>query len=99
MTEKLVDIIGTTVSITGEGRPVGVVHGVFMDRRMWFPQVEVLSRDYTVCCMDMLGHGYAPDPDGEKKGYWGRLWAAIKGVGGSGGAAKVEKVWGFTFVD
>ena len=64
MTEKLVDINGTTVSITGEGRPVVLVHGVFMDRRMWFPQVEVLSRDYTVCCMDMLGHGYAPDPDG-----------------------------------
>ena len=65
MTEKLVDINGTTVSITGEGRPVVLVHGVFMDRRMWFPQVEVLSRDYTVCCMDMLGHGYAPYPDGE----------------------------------
>ena len=67
MIEKLVNINGNTVSISGDGRPVVLVHGVFMDRRMWLPQVKSLSSYYTVCCMDMLGHGDAPDPDGERK--------------------------------
>ena len=66
MVQKLVNIKGNTVSITGYGRPVVLVHGVFMDRRMWLPQVRILSRYYTVCCMDMLGHGDAPDPAGER---------------------------------
>lgn len=66
MNQELVNIKGTRVSITGQGRPVVLIHGVFMDRRMWAPQIEHLSHSYRVCCMDMLGHGDAPDPDGER---------------------------------
>ncbi|MEC9310027.1 MAG: alpha/beta hydrolase [Chloroflexota bacterium] len=66
MNEEVVNINGTKVSITGHGRPVVLIHGVFMDRRMWTPQIECLSQCYLVCCMDMLGHGDAPDPDGER---------------------------------
>lgn len=39
-----------------------LVHGVMVDHRMWAPQVRALSGTYRVCCIDMLGHGDAPDP-------------------------------------
>ena len=57
---------GTPVWVTGEGPTVVLVHGVLMDHRMWLPQVEALRANYRVCCMDMLGHGDAPNPPGER---------------------------------
>ena len=56
---------GTPVWITGEGPPVILVHGVIMDHRMWDAQVAALSDAYRVICLDMLGHGDAPNPPGE----------------------------------
>ena len=65
-TEKHRTSGGTPVWITGEGSSVVLVHGVQMDHRMWDAQVAALSDGYRVLCIDMLGHGDAPDLDGER---------------------------------
>ena len=58
---------GTPLWIHGTGPLVLLVHGVLMDHRMWAPQVKALAARYTVCTIDMLGHGRAPDPPGERR--------------------------------
>ena len=57
---------GTPIWVSGTGPTVILVHGVLMDHRMWAGQVNALSAHHRVCCMDMLGHGDAPDPPGER---------------------------------
>lgn len=57
---------GTPVQVRGTGRTVVLIHGVMVDHRMWHRQVDALSSQYRICCMDMLGHGGAPDPPGER---------------------------------
>lgn len=57
---------GTPVWVSGAGRAVILVHGVLVDHRMWQAQVDALSPYYRVCGIDMLGHGEAPDPPGER---------------------------------
>ncbi|MEM7430276.1 MAG: alpha/beta fold hydrolase [Pseudomonadota bacterium] len=57
---------GTPVWITGTGPAVIFIHGVMVDHRMWHPQVDAMAGRYRVCCMDMLGHGGAPDPAGKR---------------------------------
>ncbi|MFT5450475.1 MAG: pimeloyl-ACP methyl ester carboxylesterase [Gammaproteobacteria bacterium] len=57
---------GTPVWIDGSGPPVVLIHGVMMDHRMWEPQVRALHDAYTVIRYDMLGHGQAPDAEGER---------------------------------
>ncbi len=57
---------GTPVWITGEGPSVVLIHGVQMDHRMWDAQVAALSDGYRILCIDMLGHGDALDPAGER---------------------------------
>lgn len=57
---------GTPVWVRGDGPTVIFIHGVLMDHRMWAPQVDALCGRYRTCCFDMLGHGRAPDPAGER---------------------------------
>ena len=57
---------GTPVWIAGEGPTLVLIHGVMMDHRMWQRQMDTLSSICRVCCFDMLGHGEAPDPPGER---------------------------------
>ena len=57
---------GTPVWMSGAGPTVVLIHGVLVDHRMWARQVDALSAHYRVCCFDMLGHGEAPDPPGER---------------------------------
>ena len=57
---------GTPVWIDGDGPTLVLVHGVLMDHRMWAPQVAAFASHYRVCCIDMLGHGRAPYPDGPR---------------------------------
>jgi pimeloyl-ACP methyl ester carboxylesterase len=57
---------GTPVWIDGSGPPVVLIHGVMMDHRMWEPQVRALRDAYTVIRYDMLGHGQAPDAQGDR---------------------------------
>lgn len=56
----------TPVWVTGSGPTVIFIHGVLVDHRMWRPQVEALAPRHRVCCLDMLGHGEAPNPNGER---------------------------------
>jgi len=57
---------GTPIWVHGIGRTVVLIHGVMVDHRMWQRQVDALAPHYRVCCMDMLGHGDAPDPPGDR---------------------------------
>jgi len=57
---------GTRISMTGRGPLVVLIHGVFMDRRMWEPQIAALSPFNRVCCIDMLGHGDSLNPPGDR---------------------------------
>lgn len=57
---------GTPVWISGDGPPVVLIHGVLMDHRMWHSLATALSSMYRVYCIDMLGHGAAPDPTGAR---------------------------------
>ena len=59
-------IDGTKISMTGDGPLVVLVHGVFMDSRMWKAQISEISSSYRVCCLDMLGHGGSWDPEGDR---------------------------------
>ena len=46
---------------TGEGEPVVLLHGGFLDSRMWDAQVEDLSTDHKVITVDLRGHGKTED--------------------------------------
>lgn len=41
----------------GEGPPLVFVHGAWVDRRMWEPQVAALAGEYRVIVYDLRGHG------------------------------------------
>ncbi len=41
----------------GTGRPLVLIHGGFLDRRMWDTQFQVLARDYRVIRYDVRAHG------------------------------------------
>ncbi len=76
---------GTAFSLAGEGRaPVLVlIHGVGLDRAMWFGQVEDLARTRKVLTYDMLGHGQSPDPPGPRSmdHFVGQLMALLDHLG------------------
>ena len=57
---------GTPVWTSGSGPTLILLHGVLVDHRMWARQVEALSERFRVCCYDMLGHGEAPNPPGDR---------------------------------
>ncbi|MFB7614283.1 alpha/beta fold hydrolase [Kitasatospora sp. NPDC056181] len=42
---------------TGAGRPLVLLHGGFLDHRMWDPQLAVLAAEYRVIAPDVRGHG------------------------------------------
>lgn len=48
----------------GAGRPVLLVHGFPLSRRLWAPQVEELSSRWRVIAPDLRGHGASPAPGG-----------------------------------
>ena len=53
---------GTSIQVSGAGPPVILIHGVIVDHRMWQPQVKSLSKNFTIYCIDMLGHGRTAQP-------------------------------------
>lgn len=56
---KSVKYKGATVvySQTGGGQPMVLLHGFLEERGMWDAYVEVLSKDFNVICVDLLGQG------------------------------------------
>jgi pimeloyl-ACP methyl ester carboxylesterase len=45
---------------TGTGRPVVLLHGGFLDHRMWDDQIPVLEARHRVIAFDARGHGKSP---------------------------------------
>ncbi len=51
---------GTAYEIAGQGDPIVFLHGVGLDRHMWFAQRDVLSKTHKVITFDLLNHGESP---------------------------------------
>lgn len=45
----------------GQGPPLVLVHGAFVDRTFWGPSLPLLAQHYTVYAMDRRGHGTSGD--------------------------------------
>lgn len=48
----------------GDGRPVVLIHGFGGSKEGWLPDIELLSRRYSVIAYDLMGHGRSRLPDG-----------------------------------
>lgn len=46
----------------GKGTPILLIHGFPLNRSMWDPQVEALSRDCRMIAVDLRGHGESETP-------------------------------------
>ncbi|MCI0414150.1 alpha/beta hydrolase [bacterium] len=51
--------------VSGNGLPVVLIHGGFMDHRMWDDQMPVLSKNFKVIRFDVRGFGKSSKPDKE----------------------------------
>lgn len=64
---SLIDLGSSTIyyESKGTGDPVVLIHGFSLDRRMWQPQIDFLSRKYHVVTYDMRGFGKSSLPTNE----------------------------------
>lgn len=51
--------------ITGKGSPLVLIHGGFMDNRMWDDQVSAFSESFRVIRFDVRGYGKSSKPDSD----------------------------------
>ncbi len=49
-------------SDTGKGKPLILLHGMFADGSQWVKIAQLLSKDFRVIVVDLLGHGRSPRP-------------------------------------
>jgi pimeloyl-ACP methyl ester carboxylesterase len=49
-------------AVKGEGEPLILIHGYGAGMWVWEKQIDVLSRDYRVYALDLLGHGFSDRP-------------------------------------
>jgi pimeloyl-ACP methyl ester carboxylesterase len=49
--------VETYYEIHGDGQPLVLVHGAFVDCHMWMPQIEHFAQRFQVVCYDLRGHG------------------------------------------
>lgn len=49
----------------GAGPPLVFIHGAWVSRQMWAPQVEAFADEHRVVTFDIRGHGRTGRPDGE----------------------------------
>lgn len=50
----------------GKGNPLVLLHGMFADGSQWETIAKILSKDYRVIVVDLLGHGRSPRPKNAK---------------------------------
>ncbi len=48
----------------GSGDPIVLLHGLFADGTQWETIAKLLSKDFRVIVVDLLGHGRSPRPEG-----------------------------------
>ena len=53
----------------GTGTPFIMIHGGFIDRRMWDEQFEYFSKDYRVIRYDVRNHGATTSDSGKYSDY------------------------------
>lgn len=84
---------GTSGTITGEGDPLILIHGVGLARGIWAPQVRHLSPHFRTVTYDLLGHGESPPAGTEAtlQDFAGQLHEVLGQVGGP------ASVVGFSF--
>lgn len=49
--------------VMGEGHPLVLIHGGFMDRRMWDNEFKVFAKDFKVIRYDIRGYGKSATPE------------------------------------
>jgi 3-oxoadipate enol-lactonase len=59
-----VDDIDLHYEITGQGKPLLLIHGLGSSGRDWQPQIDFFSRRYQVIVYDVRGHGRSSRPPG-----------------------------------
>ena len=57
-------LAGTAFSVSGEGPPLILVHGLGLNRHMWQWQRDALAANFTVIAYDLFGHGQSDKPTG-----------------------------------
>ncbi len=60
-----VTINDTTLAYSdyGQGEPLVFIHGIFVSRTAWLPQIKYFARKYRVITLDLRGHGESPASD------------------------------------
>src|ERR1700693_2196883 len=83
------DGVGIEYEVTGEGRPVVLLHGFPDSGRLWRNQVPALAEaGFKVIVPDLRGYGSSDKPEEVEAYTIDRLVAdGLAGVGGAGGGA------------
>jgi pimeloyl-ACP methyl ester carboxylesterase len=61
----MIDSIACSFSITGQGPPLFLIHGIGASRQTWHKALPSLAAHFTVVTYDLRGHGESPLPDGD----------------------------------
>ena len=56
--------ISCAFSVTGEGPPLILIHGIGASRATWATALPLLEPHFTVITYDLRGHGASPQPEG-----------------------------------
>jgi len=64
LSPQTIRINGHTIfyTVKGAGRPVVLIHGYGASIWVWEKQIEVLSQEYRVYALDLIGHGFSDRP-------------------------------------
>ena len=64
LSPQMVQTSGHTLfyTVKGEGKPLILIHGYGAGIWLWEKQIEVLSQEYRVYALDLIGHGFSDRP-------------------------------------
>ena len=94
---RIVEVDGRPIAYRqqGEGPALVLLHGFTHDSRAWGPQLQDLSREFTVVAWDAPGAGHSPDPEPAfTYTDWARALAGFLDAIGIGRAHVVGLSWG-----